>query len=137
MLLTLRERRDGPPGGVAGAPGTAGAPEQAATSRRELRCAACGHPITSTDARVERAGSSGHTFVNPSGIVFRISCFAAAPGAAVVGPRSTEWTWFPGYAWQVQLCRGCHAHVGWRFSSADDRFSGLIDDRLVEAPDEA
>lgn len=29
---------------------------------------------------------------------------------------STEFSWFPGYAWQIANCTVCLAHIGWRFS---------------------
>ena len=41
-------------------------------------------------------------------------------------------SWFPGYAWMVGVCRGCGEHLGWLFVSADSRFHGLIADRLAE-----
>jgi hypothetical protein len=73
------------------------------------------------------------------GVVFRIACFAVAPGCSAVGEPTTEFTWFPGFAWQVATCRRCREHLGWLFLGPDDRFHGLIEDRLVEAdgPDEA
>lgn len=29
---------------------------------------------------------------------------------------STEYSWFPGYAWQIAQCADCQTHIGWRFS---------------------
>jgi hypothetical protein len=51
-----------------------------------------------------------------------------------VGERSSVWTWFPGYAWQIELCRRCAAHLGWSFHpDAGDGgpFYGLVVDRVV------
>lgn len=76
-----------------------------------------------------------HTFVNPAGLVFRLTCYARADGCAAVGDPSTQWTWFPGHAWQVGICRSCAAHLGWRFSGSQT-FWGLVDDR-VEVDDDA
>lgn len=30
---------------------------------------------------------------------------------------SVQYTWFPGYAWQIATCRKCRHHVGWKFIS--------------------
>jgi hypothetical protein len=99
---------------------------------RVLVCAACLQAITSTSARIEMSGSHAHTFSNPHGIVFHIGCFAVAPGCGEASEASTLHTWFPGYAWQVAVCRGCGVHLGWLFRSGDSRFHGLIFDRLAE-----
>ncbi len=101
------------------------APEQA------IRCARCGHEITRRVARTARSGAHAHDFVNPAGIVFRVRCFDAAPGVRSSGERSGFWSWFPGYDWQVVLCGGCGAHLGWAFYGADP-FWGLVADALVE-----
>ncbi|MBI4954490.1 MAG: hypothetical protein HY908_20870 [Myxococcales bacterium] len=135
--LVRRALRRSP--GEPGAGGTAEAEDElrdeAATDRaRRLLCAGCRSPVTDTAARVAIGGSHEHTFVNPSGYVFRIGCFRAAPGCTHVGDSSTEWSWFPGHAWQVALCGRCSVHLGWAFS-ADGRealFHGLVLDRLVE-----
>ena len=77
-----------------------------------------------------------HEFMNPSGIRFAVACFSSAPGCMPVGERSTVWTWFPGFAWQIELCRRCAAHLGWSFHPAGGEpgalpFYGLVRDRLV------
>jgi hypothetical protein len=68
--------------------------------------------------------------MNPSGFRFTVACFGVAPGCISEGPRSDVWTWFPGYAWQVELCLGCTRHVGWSFHGAT-RFYGLVRDSLI------
>ena len=98
---------------------------------RILACARCHQPITSAAARIAVGGAHEHTFVNPHGLEFRIGCFAIATGCLQVGEVTTFWSWFPGYAWQIELCVGCREHLGWEFRSADHRFHGLILDRLV------
>ena len=99
---------------------------------RVLVCAACLQAVTSTSARIEMSGSHAHTFSNPHGLVFHIGCFALAPGCGAASDPSTLHTWFPGYAWQIAVCRGCGEHLGWLFRSGDSRFHGLILDRLAE-----
>jgi len=103
---------------------------------RVLGCAFCRRPITSTAAGIEVDGSHEHTFTNPAGIGFRIGCFADASGLMKLGPSTLEWTWFPGYSWQVELCAGCREQLGWLYRSSKHLFHGLILDRLVEISEE-
>ncbi len=98
--------------------------------RRRLVCARCGHHITDEDARIRIGAQDEHVFVNPHGFVYRIVCFARAPGAREVGPAQTEFSWFPGYTWQVAACGRCDWHLGWWFRAGRNRFAGCISDRL-------
>jgi len=103
-----------------------------------LVCVACGHRITSARARVEVAGHHRHVCANPSGIPYDIGCFSLAPGCASRGPFESYWTWFSGYDWQIAVCGGCNAHVGWAFRNTEGGgFHGLILGRIVEATDDA
>lgn len=95
-----------------------------------LRCALCEHRITERAYRRDMAGAHEHTFVNPVGLAFRISCFAAAPGCAHVGSPSAEFSWFPGWVWQIALCQRCRSHVGWIFRCGGEQFHGLITSAL-------
>ena len=121
------------------APGGAAAPAMASLvahatddcHERLLRCASCLHVVTSRDAAIDVDGAHEHVRQNPAGFVFKIGCFREACGCAAEGLASEEWSWFPGYAWQVGLCAGCRRHLGWVFVLASARFYGLIADRLV------
>lgn len=106
--------------------------ESVTEEERWLRCAACGARITPERARIDVSGAHEHSFMNPSGLRFVVACFATAPGCMDEGERSTVWTWFPGRAWQIALCKGCGAHLGWSFHAANVApFYGLVRDRLV------
>lgn len=129
--VQLREN----PGGSGGAPAGDAPGRSLNTDLRDahpVRCAACGHEIARPSDRTDIDGRHAHEFLNPAGITFRVGCFRDAPGCVAVGERSTVWSWFPGFAWQVVLCARCHAHLGWGFSATDDitRFFALILDRL-------
>ena len=102
---------------------------------KRLICAACGQLVTTESAAIAVNEHHKHTFLNPAGMVFTIGCFAAAEGALPDGPSSDHWTWFPGFAWQAALCRGCSTLLGWLFRSTAQSFFGLILDRLAEAED--
>lgn len=109
--------------------------EDAESSSEEetwVRCAACGARLAPERARLEVNGAHEHEFMNPSGLRFVVACFAIAPGCMPQGQRSTVWTWFPGRAWQIALCKGCGGHVGWSFHADDaPAFHGLVSDRIV------
>ncbi len=99
-----------------------------------ILCGFCGHAITNASSRVQVAGSHDHTFANPHGIVYKIGCFGSAPGCHGLGAESSEFAWFAGHSWTVQVCGRCGQHLGWSFRSAAQHFYGLILERLVEAP---
>ncbi len=99
---------------------------------RVLACAACRAAITTAAARIEVGGSHDHHFTNPDGHPFHIGCFSRAPGCRGSGEPSAEFTWFPGYSWQVEGCARCRAFMGWRYRSGAHRFHGLILAHLVE-----
>jgi hypothetical protein len=95
-----------------------------------VRCAACAHEIAQRRDAIEMSGSHGHTFVNPSGVVFEVACFREAAGCVEVGDEEATFTWFPGWTWQIAICGSCRAHLGWKFRLAPDAFHGLIRTRL-------
>jgi hypothetical protein len=95
-----------------------------------IPCASCGVPITRRRDRVERFGGHVHDRVNPTGVAFRIGCFAEAAGVRDVGDESREFPWFPGHRWTIVVCSGCRVHLGWRFEGQGGRFWGLVLDRL-------
>lgn len=99
-----------------------------------IRCAHCGHAVSTTDQRIEQAGAHTHVFTNPAGITFEIGCFRHAPGCETIGESTLEHTWFPGHAWSIGACGGCGTHLGWAFGpgATGDAFHGLILSRLAE-----
>ena len=107
--------------------------------RDRLLCAVCGQYVSNGRARMEVGGGHRHTFFNPHGQVFELGVFSQAPGCTLIGPPTTEFTWFPGHAWTPAVCRGCLAHLGWLYEPAGAGafgggvFWGLILAMLVEA----
>ena len=104
--------------------------EQSEEPDRAILCGSCGAEITSDEHRIDVDGKFEHTFANPAGILYTIGCFDEAPGCGAFGEETDEFTWFPGYTWQIVLCRDCSSHLGWRYWSSDREFYGLILARL-------
>lgn len=102
-------------------------------AEKVLRCKQCDAAIAKAKDRISRAEKHLHTFFNPAGIVYEIGCFRRAPGCRVDGPRSTEFSWFADYSWQISFCSSCSKHLGWFFSGVDDTFFGLVVERLRES----
>jgi hypothetical protein len=97
-----------------------------------ILCASCGAFVADAAARTDINGAHAHTFINPAGLIFRVGCFAEAPGVLAVGEESEHWTWFSGFAWRAALCRSCHEHLGWCYANAHQAFVALILDRVIE-----
>ena len=99
-----------------------------------LVCAHCRALIAEGRARIEVDGAFAHSFINPEGAIFRVGCFAVAPGVVPWGEPSKHWTWFAGFEWRAAVCRGCASHLGWVYTAETASFVALILDRLVEIP---
>ena len=132
-LALRREGKPPPPG-----PGARPRPEveTTATPERAVVCVFCQRAITTDGARISAGGGHEHRFVNPAGFVFDVQCFRVAPGCDVVGPPTAEFSWFPGFTWQLAYCGGCASHLGWRFESRrlesrKGEFFGLVADRIA------
>lgn len=101
--------------------------------KRALRCVTCDYIISFQEAHCERAGSHEHLQVNPHGATFAFGCFAIAPGVTAASPPTQEFSWFPGYEWQVIVCTNCRGHIGWLFSQPQDHFYGLLFEKIFSA----
>lgn len=136
MRLFLRTRlykKIGTSPGGAGGAATENADVQLTSEGDDpvVRCANCKHAVSATRHRIEVAGRHQHHCVNPSGVLYRISCFQHAPGCSPQGERSDHYSWFANYSWQVDRCGNCSIHLGWNFVSPDHRFHGLITKQLI------
>lgn len=106
--------------------------EEHGHGRSKLVCKTCRSVITRPDLGMEIGGKHHHVFFNPHGYVFELGCFASAKNVIPTGPKTDEFTWFPGFAWQVVACAGCQAQLGWRYTGNAGGFYGLILASLVE-----
>src|SRR6185436_6667347 len=89
------------------------------TEPAKIRCARCGVVVTDEDERIAPLGLHVHECTNPAGVKFRVACFARAVNVHVVTNPSREWSWFPGFAWQIEHCDGCDTHIGWRYTRGE------------------
>ena len=69
-------------------------------------------------------------YVNPNGHVHETLTVYKAKNLSLIGRPSTEFSWFPGYAWTICQCKQCGSHIGWKFTSTSskmvpDKFYGL------------
>lgn len=59
--------------------------------------------------------------MNPHGYLHEILTLRRARNLLPLGVPTTEFTWFPGYAWQIAFCGGCRSHLGWFFTAVESR----------------
>lgn len=104
--------------------------------RRKIRCRSCEHIVTDDSQRISVADSHTHNRSNPSGVEYRFQCFSNAPGCSAYGQATYEFTWFPGYRWQIAVCSACSEHLGWYFRGGSS-FYGLISSRLIRDQDDS
>jgi hypothetical protein len=95
-----------------------------------ILCNICKNKITKISDKIEVNSKHNHTFLNPQGLFFNISCFKNAPGCETFSRPTEEYTWFPGYEWQVVVCKNCRIHNGWKYTSGENAFFGLIENTL-------
>ena len=112
-------------------PATRPETETQAEAEEVIVCAACSSPVTDPSRQIQVSGRFSHVFANPHGHVFEIGCFSEAKGCMAVSTPSDEFSWFPGFSWQIGICRQCVSHLGWVFISEREKFYGLILDKLV------
>ena len=98
---------------------------------KDLVCAECQRPVTKVSERIEVFGRHDHAFTN-LGYLVQLGCFRDAPGCIGIQRVSHGYSWFRGYAWQIQLCRHCHTQLGWKYMSDEENFYGLIFNMLRE-----
>ena len=66
---------------------------------------------------MSKEGPQG-TYCNPAGIIHDTVTLYQAQGLSLSRhPPSTEYTWFPGYAWTIAMCVNCGTHMGWKFTA--------------------
>ena len=84
-----------------------------------LCCQNCGETLAqqSDIFSMSREGPQG-SYVNPGGQVHETLTLYKVKNVMYIGQPSTEYSWFPGYAWQICRCIHCDSHLGWRFTAS-------------------
>jgi hypothetical protein len=106
-----------------------------ALKQTRLLCAACDHPVTKVAEKTEIFGRHHHAFPYYNQMV-QLGCFLNAPGSIGVERISHGYSWFRGYAWQIQLCENCNTQLGWKYTSENDSFYGFVFNTLREETEE-
>jgi len=75
-------------------------------------------------------GTPVRSFVNPAGVVHELVTLRGVHDVRDHGPRTGDFTWFPGYTWRFTACGTCGVFLGWCFEAEDGareptRFHGL------------
>lgn len=75
-------------------------------------------------------------YVNPDGYLHDTMTLINATNLVLVSTPSTDYSWFPGYAWSIAVCANCHKHIGWQFIAQKPRlqphkFYGLSRSSLI------
>ena len=102
-----------------------------------LACLHCEHVIANKNDLFSMSATGPQAaYVNPGGHVHETMTFFKATGLSVTGRPTTEYSWFPGYAWRIARCDNCHEHMGWKFTAAKrglklKKFWGLTRASLV------
>ncbi|XP_065569893.1 protein cereblon-like isoform X2 [Artemia franciscana] len=74
--------------------------------------------VTSDSLALSLHGPHG-TFVNPGGYIHDTLTYSNASGIDVITSPTMEFSWFPGYNWQIMICHSCGEHLGWKFTNKD------------------
>ena len=98
---------------------------------KKLYCINCKQHITNIEQAISINGTCRHIFTNPAGFVYTVNCYETATACVAIGERTEEYTWFPGYQWQIVLCQFCQLQLGWLFSNST-QFYAFIEDRLTQ-----
>ena len=106
-------------------------PEEKRLKEKALQCAACGHPVTKAVEKIEIRGRHDHAFPLYNQII-ELGCFRNAPGCIGVRDVSHGYSWFRGYAWQIQVCGHCYTQLGWKYISEEDSFYALMFNTLKD-----
>lgn len=87
-------------------------------------------------------GNVNANYCNPAGYIHETLTVhkIVDDSARIVERPSTEFSWFPGYLWQIAVCKKCSSHIGWKFIAGTKylrpkTFFGLSCKSLVVSPE--
>ncbi len=108
-------------------------PDQGEGGRASTVVSAARKSLVGNSPCVSTANTDTCFSTRTAGLRNRLLCLGEniIPG----GPKTDEFTWFPGYAWQAVGCSGCSSMLGWRYFGKNGGFYGLILSALIEGED--
>lgn len=104
-----------------------------------FKCKRCRSSIAIYDDIFAMAkGNVNANYCNPAGYIHETLTVhkILENSLQMVDRASTEFSWFPGYAWQIAICSKCQSHIGWKFIAVvknlkPKTFFGLSNKSLV------
>jgi cereblon len=110
--------------------------EDVAGGDEAFLCSLCKVKISEKKYIISVSGDTPyHSFTNPYGFSYNVITLSYCEMVREDSNPVAEYSWFPGYAWTVLSCAGCSEHLGWRFTSIEEKtpasFYGLIRDKLI------
>jgi cereblon len=108
-----------------------------------FKCKRCNNSIAVyADIFAMAKGNVNANYCNPAGYIHETLTVQKTIENALrlVDRPSTDFSWFPGYSWQIAVCSKCSIHVGWKFSSVvkhlkPKSFFGLSNKSLIVWPE--
>lgn len=105
-------------------------------------CKRCKTRIASySDIFAMAKGNVNANYCNPAGYIHETLTVnkTVEKSVSMVDRPSTDFSWFPGYAWQIAVCSKCSSHIGWKFVAVTKNlkpkaFFGLSCKSLVVSP---
>ncbi|KAK6624825.1 hypothetical protein RUM44_011689 [Polyplax serrata] len=85
---------------------------------QKLYCVNCGNSIASRTDVFSMSIDGQGMYCNPGGYVHDVLTVYNGLGMTLTSDiPSTEYSWFPGYAWTIAKCSNCDSHIGWLFTA--------------------
>lgn len=86
-----------------------------------FECQRCSSQIASySDIFAMAKGNLNANYCNPAGYIHEtltVHKTIHEEALRIVDRPSSEFSWFPGYAWQIAVCKECSGHIGWKFTA--------------------
>jgi len=111
--------------------------EESTLEVQAIVCRSCDTKLSSA-AYIITMGTKGasQAFSNPAGQLREILTLSQVWNLQLEPKATTDFTWYPGYAWRICYCAGCNTHLGWRYEavaeSSPNSFFGLLSKAIKE-----
>lgn len=88
-------------------------------------CKRCENRLANYANVISMSKEGVQNYCNPNGFIHETLTVSEVldNSLQLVGSPSNEFSWFPSYAWQILLCKECHGHIGWFFTTTTSNLS--------------